>query len=164
MLFSLLFTLVAAISTVFAEDLGQGSKAARACRDELEGVVYTPQNCALSYLKRITQVLEAQSPLLWTDQAQAVIQNFASTYNVLVAVISPFGELYYYPGALVTNAPPVAASVDRAWALGEGFSSYEGINLNGTPFYAYNTNVWNENGEMWTLSVAMNKADAPAYC
>lgn len=64
MLFGLLFTFLAACTAVFAENLEKEPCATRACREELESIVYTPPVCADEYLKRITRTLKAQSPLL----------------------------------------------------------------------------------------------------
>ena len=174
MLFSLLFTLIAASSTVFAEVLGQGSKAARACREELEGVVYIPENCVFNYLKRIAQELVVQSPLLWTDQTEAIIRNFKVKYDVSVGLISPFGELNapwetYFESTFPVPRPYPAvtdSSVVHAWATGEGFTILDKavINFN-VPVYMYNTIIWNKDGQMWTLVVVIEKANAPtSYC
>lgn len=162
MLFSSLLTVFAATASLIS---GHGSKSARACRDELESIVYTPQNCAYDYLKRITRTLEVQSPLLWTDQADSVLNQFRATYRVEAVLIDPFGNvLYNPPNILPADFPVTAASVVRAWALGEGFSSYNGTKGYEVPFYGYSVNVWNRQGQMYTITVALNKTDAPLYC
>lgn len=167
MLFSSLLTILVAGSAVFAESISRESRAARACRDELEAIVYTPQICAYDYLKKITRTLDAQSPLLWTDQATSVLEQFRRTYGVQAALIDAFGNVLYYPPTIYTGPQPQVAvtSVVRAWALGEGFSDNDGSRLPiATPQYVYASNIWNVNGEMYTLVVAMSKAEAPIYC
>lgn len=167
MLFSYIFTLLAASTAVFAEVLGEGSRAARACRDELEAIVYSPRTCAYDYLKKITKTLEVQSPLLWTDQATSVMSQFRNTYGVEALLIDPFGNVLYDPPTIVGGSIPqvTTPSVVRAWALGEGFSDNDGSKLPiQAPFFAYATNVWNQNGEMFTIVVGMRKSEAPVYC
>lgn len=167
MLFSLLLTVLAAGSAVYAEVMGKGSRAARACRNELEAIVYTPQVCAYDYLKKITRTLDAQSPLLWTDQANSVLEQFRQTYGVQAALIDPFGNVLYNPPTIYVGSLPqvTVTSVVRAWALGEGFSDNDGVKTGqGVPSFVYANNVWNVNGEMFTIVVAMKKSDAPVYC
>jgi hypothetical protein len=169
MLFSALLTLFAATSAVFADVTGSESKAARRCRERLETVVFTPQVCAFDYLKRITKSLVLQSPLLWTDQASSVLNQFRQKYGVYVVLIDAFGNLVLDPPQVLTIPNiPLAQSTGlmRSWALGEGFSTYDRTVLETIPIsaFTYSVNVWNIHGEIYNIAVILNKTDAPTYC
>lgn len=168
MLIPLLLTLLAAVSSVFAEVAHNSHKSSRVCRNQLEVVVFQPPVCALEYLRKISRVLEAQSPLLFSDDNQlySVIATFEARYKVVVALVDAFGNVFL-SNDLVTPlsvANVATANVDRAWALGEGFSAFESARDADFPFFAYSFNVWNNDGEMWTINIIMSKANAPSAC
>lgn len=164
MLFSLILSLFAA-TAVFAHD-HHGSKA---CARELEGIVYVPQNCAYNYLRKITEVLRVQSPLLWTNQAQSVINTFASTYGVQVVVINALGEVGSIDAAgqfeAISGAMAMGHAYARSNALGEGFTSNYPAIPDVSPISDHYTSIfWNPNGEMYTISVQLDSSKAPSFC
>lgn len=144
------------------------SKESKKCARELEGVVYVPDVCAYKYLRKITDTLRVQSPLLWTDQAQSVIRSFELTFNVRVGVLDAFGTVYDYPNGNVIAPSSLSKTVvvDRAYALGEGFGSFDSnVNFQQAPaLYVYGSQFWNPNGEMYVIAVALNKTAAPEFC
>lgn len=60
------------------------------CALELQSIVKNSQNCAQKYLERLNKELKKKTPLLFSPQADSVIQNFEQTYGVQIAVNSPF--------------------------------------------------------------------------
>ncbi len=65
------------------------------CRNELEAIVKTSQNCVEKYLKKISKELIYQSELLFTASANEVIASFEQKYQVLVQLTSPFATFNY---------------------------------------------------------------------
>lgn len=164
MLFSVLFAIFAAVSTsVFGHRDGH----AKACSRELEAIVFHPPNCAFDYMKKITQTLVIQSPLLWTDRAASVIETFENQFGVEAIFFDAFGSVWNYKSDDIE--PPFNAfnyNYERTVAIGEAFAAYPGSTSFGldVPFYAYSTLLWNGNGQMYTVVVLMNKALAPLTC
>ena len=167
MLFSSLLVLVtAATSAVFGETLAR-DRADKACSRELEAIVFTPPNCAHDYMREITRSLVVQAPLLWTDQGVSVIETFENRYGVRAIFYDAFGNFYNYSGKEpkpIVNA--FSYNYERTAALGEAFASYQGSELinSNTAFYVYSTLLWNENGQLYTVFVLMNKSNAPLVC
>lgn len=142
--------------------LVSASKEAKKCSRALEGVVYVPHLWAYEYLHRITETLRAQSPLLWTDQAEGVIKTFENTYGVVVGVVDAFGMVYDYPKGNIVAPASVSKTnlIARAYALGEGYGSFDGgIVPQAPPVYSYASKFWNPNGEMYVVSVNLPKVN-----
>jgi hypothetical protein len=166
MLFSFILSLFAA-TAVFG--LKHPNKA---CTRELEGIVYVPQNCAYNYLHKITQTLEVQAPLLWTNQAQGVIETFKNTYGVEVFVINAMGVIgtidasgVFVPTLInAITAKAFSHNIARSNALGEGFTSNLTTDLIAAPSDVYSTVIWNPNGQMYTIAVALESSKAPSFC
>lgn len=163
MLFSFILSLFAA-TAVFAHN-----HHGKACARELEGIVYVPQNCAFSYLERITQTLEVQAPLLWTNQANGVIRTFANTYGVEVFVVNAMGAVGEFDPAgvfepIVPTVNTLSHNIARSNALGEGFTANLRTELILDVSDVYSKVFWNPNGEMYTIIVALDSAKAPNFC
>lgn len=139
----------------------QAHRADKKCARELEAIVYVPKVCAFEYLKKITQTLVVQEPLLFTPEtAKPIFEKFAQTFNVNVSVVDAFGNWYNYPGGdLLTPRPKGSHSIQQAYALGEGFTNIKGGKtylLSGG--YLYARNIWSlEDGEMYTVTVLADK-------
>lgn len=165
MLFSFILSLFAA-TAVFAHN-HHGSKA---CTRELEGIVYVPANCAFNYLSKLANVLRVQAPLLWTAQAKSVIDTFEGTYGISVYVIDSLGNYGTFDDAGVFTAnilAPLKAfdhSYERSNALGEGFTANTIIAGDATLVDYYTTTIWNANGQMYTIGLALDSSKAPNFC
>lgn len=164
MLFSFILSLFAA-TAVFAHN-HHGSKA---CTRELEGIVYVPANCAFGYLSKLANVLRVQAPLLWTAQASGVINSFEGTYGVNVIVINALGQYGTIndEGVFVADSPAVYAfnhSYERSNALGEGFTANTIVPGIKASVDYYTTTIWNANGQMYTIGLALDSSKAPNFC
>lgn len=175
MLFTTIFSFFASTTIISARVLNSGNMSSEACSRELETVMYTPENCGFSYLKSISKQLSMQLPLLFnTAQVQSVINTFAGTYNVYVALNNAVGGLAYSSANPINFDLHMTSSTTRAMALGEGFvsGSYVAPNfsksINGASvtynFISYKYLLWNLDGEMYTVSLYMNKANSPFFC
>ena len=139
----------------------QAHRADKKCVRELEAIVYTPKVCAYEYLKKITQTLLVNGPLLFVpDTAKPIFERFAQTFNVQVYAVDAFGVWYDYPGGSVQTLPQGVHLLDRAYALGEAFSNF---NNAGKPLptaaYVYGKIAWSQDdGEMYTIVVIADKA------
>ena len=130
MLFTVLFSLIATITATFAHVLNSDSTSpsheSENCSLQLEGIIYTPENCGFSYLKSISLQLTIKAPLLFSPtQAQSVIDAFAATYNVIVALSDAMGNIVYssIDNLSLPIGPYLTSSLARTMALGEGFVS-----------------------------------------
>lgn len=181
MLFTVLFSLIATITATFAHVLNSDSTSQNLkkedCSLELQGIIYNPENCGFSYLKSISLQLTIKAPLLFSPtQAQSVIDAFAATYNVVVALTDAMGNIVY--SSVDTSSLPtgsyLTSSLARAMALGEGFvsGSYTfltpGKSINAVApvisFISYKYLLWNVDGKLFIVSVFLNKANSPVFC
>lgn len=165
MLFASILSLFAA-SAVFA----QKRLNSKVCTRQLEGIVYVPESCSFNYLSKLANVLRVQAPLLWTAQASGVINSFQGTYGVTVLVIDALGNYGTIngDGVFVPNlvAPEKAMdhSVARSNALGEGFTANLAIDGLVDQYDFYTTTIWNVNGQMYTIGLALESSKAPNFC
>lgn len=130
------------------------------CSRELEGIVYVPKVCAFEYLKKITETLTVNGPLLFVPEtAKPLFEKFESTYKVRAHVADAFGIWYNYPGGTIRTLPVGTHSLAQAYGIGEGFTNLEGRADTVFPdgAYIYSKLLWNFDGQMYTLSVTANK-------
>lgn len=163
MFYSLILCLLA--SVVFAGHAVSKNKKG-SCSRQLESVVYTPETCGYKYLKRLSNVLRIQTPLLFGPQNGSVIDSFEATYGVTVGIADAMGTItrYVYDNAELAadNALPLKfdfSAGERAYALGEGYANgvYSG-NL------YYDSVFWGEDGQMMVVSLFMSKENEPIGC
>lgn len=146
--------LVSILSLISVRAYRQDKKCAR----ELQEITYVPKVCAFEYLKKITETLAAQGPLLFVPEtAKPIFERFVSTFNVHVNVVDAFGVWLNYPGGTVQNWPKGAHSLNQAYALGEGFSNIPAGKIFLTGAYIYNKVLWNFDGQVYTVSVIADK-------
>lgn len=151
---------------VFANVNNRKSGKAKACERELEKIAYYPDNCAFAYLKRITNVLRAKSPLFWTPSAQSVIESFEVTYGVQVDVADAFGTYYDYPGgAAYTPEDYGGYNMDEGIARTNVFGESSSIiQVGNTSYVTYYTIFWNQVGEMYYVLVYTTLDKSSVFC
>lgn len=155
------------VASVFAEtEKNHHGKSNKACTRELENIVYTPDNCAFNYLKKITADLRIQAPLLNTLQNASVLDSFRANHGVDVLVVDALGIATDY--VYNTNALALANAVDtstfstvyeRSMALGEAFAvdTYAST-------VSYASLFWGPDGSVHDIIVSMDLNDAPQFC
>jgi hypothetical protein len=155
MLFSFFIALFAS-TAVFAEITGHSNKKVKACTRELEGIVYTPANCANNYLQRITNTLRVKAEF-WTNPIEAAsdFKTFENTFGVSAIAISPFGKTYI--SADTFSDSNMGHSIARANLDGDGFTN-TGAN------YIYTTIIRPRDAQMFYFQVTLAKANAPLVC
>lgn len=118
-------------------------------------------------MRKITQTIVVQSPLLWTDRAVSVIETFENQYGVKTYFFDAFGNLYNFgTGTSIDSINAFNYPWERTVAIGEAFASFsESILIkNNPPFFTYSTLLWNAVGEQYTIFVILNKTNAPFGC
>lgn len=150
------------LTSIYAEVSGYSDGKVKACKRELESILYTPPNCGFSYLKRITESLRVQSPVIWQNpiQSKAAFQTFSTTFGVNTVVINPFGKYFRYIGAPANEqifAGIYGSATSRANVDGNGFAATDSD-------YYYSTIFWGPNGEMSYVEVNVAKINAPLSC
>lgn len=60
------------------------------CALKLQSVVAEPKVCAQKYLEKLDNELKKKTALLFSHQADSVIQNFEQTYGVQITLTAPF--------------------------------------------------------------------------
>lgn len=172
------FLFLLLVSSVFAiTDQVEGRKdASKACTLALQQIIYVPETCGYTYLKRIAKTLQCSSALLWTAQNQSILSSFAATYNVTVFVADAFGNLSPYPAAnplylpsfttatlpgfTGTSIPAFAwTSTAQANLIGEGF-----MDLQAGGYLYYTFIVRSTDGRLMYVNVGMNKFNIPFFC
>lgn len=63
------------------------------CEQELQGIISVPENCAEKYLRNLMRQLKTKKSLLFTSEADSVVQNFEQTYGVTVTLNQPYPRI-----------------------------------------------------------------------
>lgn len=163
-----------AFQSVLAESVGKSNEA-RICAKELEGIVYAPDSFYEDYLRRISKVLLAQTPLMFQNPAltKSIVDTFSSTYSVEVQLIDAMGNLIEYEnGGPIVFGNNISSNMGRPTgrsnALGEAFSNevFSSQSLNKSMqealvsvlgAYVYQTIAWNVDGRMLYVRIILYK-------
>lgn len=89
----LLLTLVILLNVLGVSteaDLTQPTNWANKCTSILQSIVEDPEVCAQKYLEKLNNELKKKTSLLFSPQANSIIENFEQTYGVQITVNSPF--------------------------------------------------------------------------
>ena len=102
MLPQILVVLFCSLASVFAVNSQNG------CKRQLQSILATSPSCAENYFAELNDKLRKLSPLLFSSQAESVIESFENTYGVTVALTPPVGYQcnVYNINTLATILPP----------------------------------------------------------
>lgn len=73
------------VALLVAVSIADGS-----CERKLQGIIATPENCAEKYLRDLMRQLKTKRSLLFTPEADSVVQIFEQTYGVTVTLNQPY--------------------------------------------------------------------------
>lgn len=161
--FSLTFAVFVALFAINTASSHKVIDSNRKCSIKLEGIIYGPETCAKKYFDQISKQFRANSEILFTDtvQADAFLYNFASTYQVIVAIATPMGAntLYNPDGSQSEGFPNQYTNTAQAFLNFPGFIRQ----VSDFKFY-YSFNAFSRNGQYYGVTLSMPLSRDPLYC
>lgn len=133
------------------------------CVSTLRNAIRVPDSCAYRYLSSVSNVLKAQSALLFTESINSVIANFENTFrNIQVTVIDAFGQavLYQTGSSIIPTDPPKYSNTAKNYINIDGFVRAPESSQN----FFYSFPIWNNEGQLQQITLSMPILDDPIFC